>query len=475
VTVGLVDYLSPPEVLMESTATGVSLTHIKSAESHDVIFDVTKLIAPKENLEHGFAAIELKETIECGVPVKIGYIHNEGLHFETDCLLSPGNRIQLNHAWTQSKVVPSKQMFVQKTSSKNLFYHFKRSIDAEFLFVDEFLPPEDMEHERIDEKKQEREDAIRYHKKQLNSWVNDNLSRSMEKKAKVLVVDRDFHFYNNQPRTDKFSYTIRPIPYLDDIRQELERMEPQVIAFALEEQEGERQPKNNEACLLELLRYLKSNPQDDAPFIVVFNCKTPSKNIQEQSGYTNIMTTKNELTVDIMLKMAEVFEKKLASKKMIQKDQIKKVFLKKTNNASLAEIILPITVIKISETDMIFQSEQELQIGVNIHLTKPVNMCVHILPPKAQVKGFEYYGLIHSLGEADKKELRRFVNSVFFRDHDAQVNTELEEFKKLNDSKLQQKTELEKIENEKKADEAKASEPAPEAQGQTNVPSIPET
>ena len=32
VIVGLVDYLSPPEVLMESIATGVDLTHIKSPE-----------------------------------------------------------------------------------------------------------------------------------------------------------------------------------------------------------------------------------------------------------------------------------------------------------------------------------------------------------------------------------------------------------------------------------------------------------
>jgi len=100
VTVGLVDYLSPPEVLMESIATGVQLTHIKSPECFDVVYDVTRLIAPKESAPHGFANATLKEDWEAGIPVKIGYIHNEGLHFETDYKLQKGDRIRVNHHWT---------------------------------------------------------------------------------------------------------------------------------------------------------------------------------------------------------------------------------------------------------------------------------------------------------------------------------------------------------------------------------------
>ena len=76
---------------------------------------------------------------------------------------------------------------------------------------------------------------------------------------------------------------------------------------------------------------------------------------------------------------------------------------------------------------------------------------INLQPTKNQSKTPEYYGLIHCLGEAQKKELRRYVNSVFFRDHDAQINAEKDEFKKLNEAKL-----LEKQESIKQAEEDQA-------------------
>ena len=117
-----------------------------------------------------------------------------------------------------------------------------------------------------------------------------------------------------------------------------------------------------------------------------------------------------------------------------------RVYIKKNNVASLAKILKAVTVIKISETDMIIQSEFPFLPGTNLHFTKPVQMFVNVQPiKKPSGKTPEYYGLIHSIGEIEKKELRRFVNSVFFRDHDAQLIAENEEFKKLNATKLIEK------------------------------------
>lgn len=465
VTVGLVDYLSPPEVLMESIATGVNLTHIKSAESYDVIFDVTKLISPNEIGEHGFATATFKETWEAGIPVKIGYVHNEGLHFETDHKLSKGDRIIMNHSWTEKRVVPSRQFFIQNISTKNLFYHFKYAVDAEFVFVDEFLPPEGMEVERIEEKKKERDEMIIWHQKQLKKWITENESRSQEKKAKVLVVDRDFHFYDHQPRTDKHAYTVRCLPYLEDIGVELDRLEPQVIAFALDMPEAT--PKNTNEQLLKLITALKAKFENDLPFLVVFNCQTPSKEMQNNFSYPHLMSSEGELSVDVLMRMADIFDKKMNDtlNKLKAKDKTKeipKVFLKKTNTASIGEIIIPINILKLSETDMIIQSETQLPYGLNLHITHPVNMFVNLQPTKNQSKIPEYHGLIHSLGETQKKELRRVVNSIFFRDHDAEKSAETEEFKKLNDAKLAEKVEalkkLQEEEEKKKAQELKDNE-----------------
>ncbi len=462
VTVGLVDYLSPQEILLESIATGVNLTHIKSTETFDVIFDVVRLVAPNELGEHGFANAATKEDWEAGVPVKIGYVGATGLHMETDLLLNKGDRIRMNHAWAQRKTIPSRDFFVQEVSNKNLFYHFKYAVDADFVFVDEFVTPEGMEPDRIEEKKKEREDSLALHKKQHKKWVEDNVSQSQEKKAKVLVVDPEFHFYNDQPRTDTHAYTIRCVPFLKEIETELDRLEPQVIAFALDP-EGTTAPKNTPEELLKLTTALRAKFGNELPFLIIFNCKTPSKELQANFNYPQLMSSDGELSVGLLMRMAEIFDKKMSEnlEKLKAKGQGPKresrVFLKKTNMDSIAEVVIPVTVIKLSETDMIIQTDRELPVGTNLHLTQPVNMYVNLQATKApSSKVPEYHGLIHCMGEEQKKELRKFINLVFFRDHDAQVTAETEEFKKLNEAKLQEKQEaLKKLQEEaqKKAEE----------------------
>ena len=162
--VGLTDYLSPPDVLKESIATGANLNFIKSAETFDVAFSVTKLIAPQSIGDHGFANASLKEELETGVLCKIGYVQEDGLHIESDHPLSKGDRLVLNHHWLEKRIVPSRHLFVKKVSDSNMFYQFKLNADLDFLFVDDFLPPEGMEAEEIQKKNEERVELVRYHK-----------------------------------------------------------------------------------------------------------------------------------------------------------------------------------------------------------------------------------------------------------------------------------------------------------------------
>lgn len=447
VMVGMVDYLSSPDILKESIATGVNLSFIKSAEIYDVVYEVTKLVSPNEIQEHGFANATLNDDWTAGVPMKIGYVYPEGLHFETNYNLSQGDRLKLIHPWLD-KIIPSKEVFIRNVSSRNLFYHFKHSVDAEFVFVDEFLPPEGMTPEEIEERKKEREELILHHRKALSQWINKNLIDSQEKKAKVLIIDPEFHFYNNRSRTDKHAYTVRCIDSLKDMEQEITHHEPQVIAYALDKADAPA-PVNSQEKLLELMGILKGKFQELNAFVIVFNSKISSKEMKEQFSYSNIMSIDGELSVDLMQRMAEVYDKKLQETILKSKDKkapkIQKVFMKKTNPASISEIVIPMTVVKLSETDMSFQTEKELPIGINLHISSPVDMYINVQPSKTQGKVPEYVGLIHSISESAKKDLRRFVNLVFFRDHDAQVQAESDEFKKLNETKLTEKLEALKV------------------------------
>lgn len=447
VTVGLVDYLSPREVLNESISTGINLTHIKSAEVFDVVYDTAMLISPDATPAHGFAAAELSETWEAGAVAKIGYVYAEGLHLETNYKLAKGDRVRLEHFWTKDKIIPSKEFFVTDTSSKNLFYHFNASADLEFVVIDEYIPPEGMEEVDINDRKAEREEYIRRHKKKMAAWVEDNMSRSQEKNTKFLIIDKEFRFFMKQKRTDKYPYIIRCAPYLKEIADDLSRLCPQLIAVALESSEI-KDAKIDFDFLEKLVAVVKRDHAESSPYIVVFNTAIPTKELRQQLGHEHMMATDGELEAEVLIKMAELLDKKLSHVKKHPKHE-PTVTIKKTNIASHALILLNVNVLKMSETDIIFTCEKELTAGTNLYFSKPAPFYVNVQPAKAQGKKPEYVGLIHCIGESDKKELRRYVNAVFFRDHDAQLSVAADEFKQLNDNKLKEKLEAIRLSQEK--------------------------
>ena len=450
-TVGLVDYLSPREVMFESIATGINLTHIKSAEIFDVVYDVAALISDAPS--HGFATADMKgETWEAGAVAKIGYVHEQGLHLETNFKFSKGDRLELDHFWTSDKIIPSREIFVTNTSNKNLFYHFDFAADVEFVVIDEFIPPEGMDEATIAEKKAERDELIRRHKKKMAAWVKDNLSRSQEKNTKFLIIDREFRFLAGQKRTDKYPYIIRCAPFLEDIADDLARLCPQLIAVAIEPEET-KDKKIDYDFLDKLVQVVKRDFAEFSPFLVIFNTILSTKELRQQLGYDNLMATDGELEADVLIKMAELLDQKISR---IKKNSDSQVTLRKTNSASHAHILQEIKVLKLSETDMVFTCEKEISPGTNLYFQKPISFYVNVQPTKTQGKTPEYLGLIHCIGESDKKELRRYVNSVFFRDHDAQVLAESDEFKKLNENKLKEKLEAIRIAQEKALAEEEA-------------------
>jgi hypothetical protein len=450
-TVGLLDNLTSNEIIAESLVTGMKLIHFKGPDVYDVVFDITKLILPEKSSEHGFATAALSEDWEAGILCKIGFVENECVHFETDFPLEVGGNLRLAHMWQEKKIIPSRQIQVTSVTEENLYYQFRYGVGAKFKFIDELVHDEDTKEEDAEDREKDRQELIRRSKKQFKSWIEDNQSSSQEKIAKVLVIDRDFHFYQDQKRTDKYSYLIRCQPFLEaaEVTSELKRVAPQVIAISLEEVEVPA-PRSDFTFLEQLIESIKAFPKERWPFLVIFNTSLPSGALQKQLNYEHIMSASNELSVEVLLKMACLFENKLLKKReMLSASKDPRVYLKKSNAASVGEILNPIKVTKLSETDLVFQSEIQFQPGTNLRFKKPIPMVIHVLPGKDK----EYYGLIHCLGEAQKKELRKYVNSIFFRDHDAKVSSEADEFRKLNEAKLQ-----EKVEQEKKAQEESAKE-----------------
>jgi hypothetical protein len=220
-------------------------------------------------------------------------------------------------------------------------------------------------------------------------------------------------------------------------------MRPKIIAFNFEAGDNTR---NNIESLKRLSSSIAATISDLNPFLIVFNTESNSIDLQSTIQYKNTLCDKSELSAPVLLSMADMLQKKISTEQSKIKDKpIKRYFIDKTNRASIGEIVKSVTILKISETDLILQSETNFPSGTNLHFTSPVEMFVHITPsPKPSGKLPEYIGLIHAITETDKKELRRFINSVFFRDLDAQKQAETDEFSKLNEQKMQERLDAEK-------------------------------
>ena len=463
--VGLHDYLAPPEQIKESILTGVIINHIKSSETFDAVFDAISMLNTGQPKEHGFATAELAQEITVSHLCKLGYIARHHLHFETNLSLSEGEELRLHHHWVQKKLIPSALVKVKSTSPSLIFYNFTRAVDADFLWVDPIVLAEGDPPEHRKELEAEHQHASHKAQKALEAWLEDNTDRSQRKNVRVLVVDRALTFFQNRERTDKYGYAIRCQPFLKDVASELDGQRPQVIAFALDvPQEGKAPPEapvNDMSALQSIVNVAKATLAQDPPFIVVFNTTASSKELQSSMGYEHLLAYAGEVGPEVLLKMAAVFEKKLkAAVARSPAPGSPAVFIKKSSAMSIGEIEQAVTLTMISETDVAFTCSRPLPVGSVLRVTTPFAGYITVAQHAEYSKAPSYYGLINGVGELEKKELRRYVNTLFFKDHDAAKLQELEAFQALNQGKWQeliaaQKAKLEAEAKEKAEAEAK--------------------
>ena len=439
--IGLLDYLSPPDVIRESILTGVKINHIKSAEILDVVYAAVKLISPKDVKDHGFATAKLKDSVDVGILCKIGFINFEMIHFETDLMLNQNEEINILNYWSDQKIFKSDKFFVHTVKNSHLYYNFNYAVDAAITFVNAPEISPEMPDERKKELSDEYDHELLKNQRKLRSWIFDNLGRSLRKSVKVLIIDKELTMYKEPKATDEYDYLIRCQPFLKDIHQEINRQRANVIAYSLELRPEGAAPEgnyNDSQKLKTLIEVIKNKYDDYKPYIIVFNAgNSSSKELQQTYGYENILAYSADVSSDVLLKMAEVFSKKIEAMMPSSKELAETVYLKKSSPATFGEILAQVTVLSCSETDMVFQSQRELSPYSVLHFNYPVDMYLTIFPNE-KFKGDTYYGLIHGVGEIGKKDLRHHINAIFFRDLENQKQAERDEVEKLKQAKLKE-------------------------------------
>ena len=463
VIVGLHDYLSPPEQHKESFLAGVNVNHIKSGEVFDVVFGAMILVTPGQVKEHGFATAKIDKELEVRHLCKIGYVYHKGIHVESLLDYSQGEELIVRHPWHDRKKIPSPLMKIKKKTNEVRLYHSACALDLDFAWVDPVVTSEGDSEDRVNELTGERDHAVNKARKYLEAWLKDNQERSFKKSVRVMVIDRNMSFYQSAQRTDKFNQAIRCQPYLKDPVDELQSLQPQVIAIVLDgppTDDGPPPPLNDMAFVQKLTQILTKKLTKLTPYIIVFNAgPVTSKEMQSSMGYTQLIAMDGELTTEVVLKMASMVDKKIKDEAAEEMgDPELRVYLRKSNPLSIAEIDDVINLVQVSESDLVFTCKRQLKEGTSFRLESPFKGYITVANHPQLGKPPAYYALINCIGEVEKKALRRFVNSVFFKDHDAAKLAELENFQNLNQAKWQdmlnkQKAKLEEEEKQKQEQE----------------------
>jgi hypothetical protein len=435
--IGLLDIRLPEHIKSEAALAGNTVNHIKCGEYHDVVFDALYLAFQDTAPELNFAKADLKnEEVMAHELCKISYIHQNGLGVESDQQLAASEKIELKTFFIKEKTIPCPLVQIVETNPYDLFYHFKYATTLNFLYAPDLEILDKNNVELTAEKTKDREEAIAISKNKFHDWIKKNKDKSRPKNVKMLVVDSQYSFLKGRPRSDKYPFVIRTIPYFKVLKNELANLLPLIIVFQFDViKEGDNSPLKNSVEIFKTLIKTIKEFEGYSPYIISFNTPPEVPEIAKMNNFTQLLASPAPIDPEVVLKMAQKVEAKFDW----SKDELK-IVMPKDDPRTIAEIVQPITVIAISESDIYFSTNRPIDLFTTLRIEHPAPFYFTVVaPPKGAKVANSYYGLIHTTGEEEKKKIRQYINSIFFRELEEKKKAEKEEFEKLQASALAKK------------------------------------
>lgn len=444
--IGLLDYRSEPNFIKQCVVSGVKVNHIKSSEQGDIIFDAMYLSHGAISLPP-FAIAKLNDDeVMASSLCKIGFVTADAIHLEANHQFSTGDEMQIDTFWLRKGMSKTPIMTVSETFDNGLFYNFKFGLDVAFNFADEVEEYVGMEEEDKEKLFEEREKTITECKERMANWIETNQENSKPKIVKILFVDKTYEIYRDKKRADLLPYVIRVQPYIKYPKREIGNMMPNIISYNYDQITKEEMEANediaytyNESRTLKHIVKTIQSFEGYNPFIIIFNAKNTSEELQKYLKYSNIVVSKAELNTDIVFKMADKLCAKVVEKYHEEQD-FAKVVLNKETPLSIAEYYYEINLQALTESFVYFKSQMPFDLYQTIKLKSPANMYITVVtPPEGSEYPDAHFALINTVGEEDKKVLRQFINSVFFREKELAKDAERADVEKKKEEAIAKK------------------------------------
>jgi hypothetical protein len=472
---GLVDQNQDFHHSQRAILAGVTCVHIKSIELSSIVYNAIAYTYPDKLIPHGFATAKLSDEIAGKVPCMVSIVSKEGMRIESDLNLSIGGTYSIHTHWSNKGIIKSPLADCASSTDEDLYYNFKYAQEFGFQFVPPLILDEDLEQEEIDKLEVAHEHELIETTLMLNKWVDANEDISNPKKLKILVIDKELTFYAQDKLTDEFPFVLRCQPYLKDPAVELKKVMAQLIVYNMEDVEPEELEAGadiaysfNEITNLQNMGGFIKTINGYEPYIIVFNSGSyDTKRLKTALGYKNILSFKEKMTTELVLKMSEMLKEKLLESAVAYDEGT--LFLRKEHPATYAELDIDMKLIAVSENDIYFDTELDLPERTVLKVNTPANMYLSIAPAPGQSSfKSKYYAVIHTISETQRSELRKFINSVFFREKEIKKAEERAsvEAQKVQVAQKREEDEKKRIEAEQAA---KTQEESESKKNSTNV------
>lgn len=474
IVVSITDIRQEDYLIQESIVSSVPLIHVKNDDIYSVVYSFMYAYSADAVNEHKFVNAKLaNEKFEVNYQMKVSKFSSENIAFETSLLMDEGQEVKVSTHWHDNAFFESDVIKISSKKLKDRYYNSKYYYKAEL----EYSPELNLEHldeeediVQIDKKKQEKEDLDRRVKVKLDRWIRQNISMTKPKKIKVLVIDRKLTIFNSEISTDNFNYTFRVQPHLDNLESVMRRVDPQIIVFNLEKKNSieDEEPSDRDKLIAavpplnserfndlsevnHLIKYI-TKEMDHKPFIICFNGPYKNDDLQMKMKYNQIMATKDEYDINLLLRFCQKLESKINSFVSLEK-----IIIPKEDKKSIGEIKQHIKLVSISECDAVISSDYEIQPFTVLRVHLPCEFLLTVLPEAKNNLPDTYFAVVSGITEKNKMELRQYINSIFFRALEEQKEQEKKEFEEKKKQALAEKQGAADADNPEEEDPEAAS------------------
>lgn len=372
-------------------ASGIQFSFIKGGETQSLFRD-SLYIAFDEKISYPNYAVAkgLLQTITAGLCSTITEIHPGGMTIETD----------LESGQSQLSIVQKIFPDLVKIEAVNdpepgIRYPMLSSIESLFPVADPW--EDDTESSILPET--------------VETWIDLHKDHLIDKRDSVFIVDSTFAVFKDACKIDiESQFHISYFETLADTHGFLEKIRPPLIFIDINEQDEEPNSLHQAEKLLELIR----NQESYVPILILSSMATSSAALQKFFNYSLVICHSGGIEGDMIEKFSDLF-----LKKKLNKNPSFTYTLSPSSNLRTLDVNFEITVIRLTEHEIIFKCDESLPMFTVLHFLLPIEFYATLVPhflDNAESRDERIkIALIHGVSEKKLELLRQFVNLLIVK------------------------------------------------------------